>query len=140
MIHQHITPADDEPETLAAAIRYEREAAHLSVRELAKRANLDFGYVAHLEAGRKTNPSADVLQRLADALGLASSTFLPYIGVRSTTVLPSPRAYLREAYGLSDHDATEALAMLKKHFGQPKLNRRDHTKHQKGGETDENTN
>jgi transcriptional regulator with XRE-family HTH domain len=51
-----------------AAIRRHRELIRLSQEELAERAGLDRTYVSGVERGRR-NPTLEVLQRLADALG-----------------------------------------------------------------------
>jgi transcriptional regulator with XRE-family HTH domain len=51
-------------------IRERRKAKKMSLRELAKAADVPFGYLAELEAGKKKNPSLAVLTRLAEALGV----------------------------------------------------------------------
>ena len=53
---------------LGAAIRRHRQLIRLSQEELADRAGLDRTYVSGVERGRR-NPTLEVLQRLADALG-----------------------------------------------------------------------
>jgi transcriptional regulator with XRE-family HTH domain len=45
-----------------------REAATMSVKELAEAAGVHRSYVYMLESGDRTNPSRDVLLRLAKAL------------------------------------------------------------------------
>lgn len=42
----------------------------MSLRDLAEKANVPHGYLSELEAGKKKNPSLDVLKKLARALGV----------------------------------------------------------------------
>lgn len=59
------------PETVAfgGRLRRLREAAGLSVGELAQRVGLTRQYLYDLESGRKAAPSLDVARRLAESLG-----------------------------------------------------------------------
>jgi len=50
------------------AVRRQREKLAISQEELGYRAHLDRTYVSGVERGRR-NPSLQVMQRLADALG-----------------------------------------------------------------------
>ena len=45
-----------------------RKRNGMGLRELAREADVPPGYLAELEAGKKKNPSLDVLKRLAKAL------------------------------------------------------------------------
>ena len=47
-----------------------RASKDMSLRDLAEKADVPPGYLSELEAGKKTNPSLDVLRRLARALGV----------------------------------------------------------------------
>jgi transcriptional regulator with XRE-family HTH domain len=51
-------------------LRTLRTSKDLGLRELADKAKVPPGYLAELEAGKKKNPSLDVLKRLAKALGV----------------------------------------------------------------------
>jgi transcriptional regulator with XRE-family HTH domain len=42
----------------------------MSMADLAKKADVTDAYIANLETGKKTNPSLDVLKKLARALGV----------------------------------------------------------------------
>ena len=53
-----------------------REAKGLSQADLARRAKITREYVNKLEAGKKKNPSLDVLRRLAKALGVPVAALL----------------------------------------------------------------
>jgi XRE family transcriptional regulator of biofilm formation len=57
-------------------LRTLRTSKDLGLRELAKKAKVPPGYLAELEAGKKKNPSLDVLQRLAKALGVPVTELL----------------------------------------------------------------
>jgi transcriptional regulator with XRE-family HTH domain len=54
-----------------------RETKGLTQVELAKKARVTQSYLAELEAGEKTNPSLEVIQRLAKALRVPLSELLP---------------------------------------------------------------
>ena len=56
------------PRRLATVIRQLREDADFTQEELAKRARITRSHLSLLEAGHRTNPSLDVLKRLACAL------------------------------------------------------------------------
>jgi len=56
---------------LGPVLRALRKTNDMGLRELARKAKVPPGYLAELEAGKKTNPSLDVLQRLAKALGVS---------------------------------------------------------------------
>ena len=53
-----------------------RKTNHMGLRELARKAKVPPGYLAELEAGKKKNPSLDVLKRLARALGVTVTELL----------------------------------------------------------------
>jgi transcriptional regulator with XRE-family HTH domain len=57
-------------------LRTLRTSKDLGLRELAKKAKVPPGYLAELEAGKKKNPSLEVLQRLAKALGVPVTELL----------------------------------------------------------------
>jgi transcriptional regulator with XRE-family HTH domain len=59
---------------IGAALRREREAARLSVSELARRANVSKATVSQLESGG--NPSVETLWALATAMGIPFSTLV----------------------------------------------------------------
>ena len=59
----------------AKRLRELRLAAELSIRELARRANVPQPYLSRLESGEKDSPGWDVVCRLADVLGVALEEF-----------------------------------------------------------------
>jgi transcriptional regulator with XRE-family HTH domain len=98
---------------LGAYIRKARERAGMGVRELAHKADIDHGYLAHLEAGRRVKPSADVLHRLADVLGIDDQELLKFIGV--TPRLPEPRIYFRRKLGVNAREADVLARLIEDH-------------------------
>ena len=64
------------PRRLATAIRQIRERQDMTQEQLGKRAKVTRSYVALIETGRKTNPSLDILRRLAHALGVPVTELL----------------------------------------------------------------
>lgn len=58
------------PAELGPMLRLARERAGIGLRNLARQAGINPGYVTHLEAGRRC-PSVAVAQRLAELLPLA---------------------------------------------------------------------
>jgi transcriptional regulator with XRE-family HTH domain len=57
-------------------LKASRKASRIGLRELARKAKVPPGYLAELEAGKKRNPSLDVLKRLARALGVPVTELL----------------------------------------------------------------
>jgi transcriptional regulator with XRE-family HTH domain len=57
-------------------LKASRKATRMGLRELARKAKVPPGYLAELEAGKKRNPSLDVLKRLARALGVPVTELL----------------------------------------------------------------
>ncbi|MDQ4213995.1 XRE family transcriptional regulator [Microbacterium capsulatum] len=66
---------DDLRERISRSLRREREAAGLSVSELARRAGVSKATVSQLESG-STGPSVETLWAIADALGLPFAAFV----------------------------------------------------------------
>lgn len=62
------------PDTFAVKLKQLREAAPMTVGELAEAAGLDRTYVWYLERGSK-RPSWETVCRLADALGVSTEVF-----------------------------------------------------------------
>ena len=64
------------PRKIGRMLKTLREAQGLNQVELAKKAKVTTAYVSQLEAGKKKNPSLDVLQKLAKALGVPVAELL----------------------------------------------------------------
>jgi ribosome-binding protein aMBF1 (putative translation factor) len=54
---------------LVNQLRAAREAAHLSLADLADRTGMDKGFLSRLETGKQGNPTIDTLARYVHALG-----------------------------------------------------------------------
>jgi transcriptional regulator with XRE-family HTH domain len=109
-----------QPATLASVVRAAREAAGLSIRQLAPLVRAHYSVLARIEAGDVTRPSPEMVQNIAQALELDASELLAFIGVKAT--LPEPKVYFRKAYGMSEREAEEAeavIAELRAKRGQP---------------------
>jgi transcriptional regulator with XRE-family HTH domain len=74
------TPARGQLTELGAFIRDQRERAELSMRELAKRANISNPYLSQIERGLH-EPSVRVLTSIAGALELSAETLLRGAGL-----------------------------------------------------------
>ncbi len=68
----------DLQETMGLAVRRERRAQGLTLKELAARSALSVVYLGEVERGKKY-PSALVLERLAEALGLTVADLLEVV-------------------------------------------------------------
>ncbi len=68
----------DLQETMGAVIRRERRAQGLTLKGLAERSALSVVYLGEVERGKKY-PSALVLERLAEALGLTAADLLELV-------------------------------------------------------------
>lgn len=65
---------------LGAFIREQRTAAQLSLRTLANRAGISNPYLSQIERGLR-RPSADILQRVADALRISAESLYVQAGM-----------------------------------------------------------
>jgi transcriptional regulator with XRE-family HTH domain len=99
----------DGPSTLAEYLRAAREKAGISQRQLASRVGIHNSYLARLENGETANPSAELLQTIADVLEISSTDLLGFIGVKPPQGLPELAPYLRAKYKL-DEAAVRELA------------------------------
>lgn len=134
------TPARDSahsPPSLGATVRKHRERAGLSIRQLAAKAEVNYAYLSRVENGTYEKPAADVLQRLAGALGIDPAKLLRFIGVKPAPAkLPTPRVYFRRAYHLSANEAAEAERQIEEILhGLRKHTKRTNDNNLRGGGT-----
>jgi len=77
-----VDPADPAAEILDVGefIRSQRERAEMSIRKLAELANVSNPYLSQIERGLR-NPSADILQQVANALRISVETLYVRAGI-----------------------------------------------------------
>lgn len=103
---------NQEPEaSLGTVVRAYREETGFSQRQLAAMVGMHHSLLARIENGDVTQPSAELLQRLADTLEIDAQELLQFIGVRP--VIPEPTMYFRREFGLSDAEAEEMVRFIK---------------------------
>lgn len=110
MAHDSSQRSDGQPTTLAEAIHQAREAAGLSIRQLAPLVGKHHSDLARIERGEVTHPSPELLQNIAEVTETDASTLLAFIGVKAT--LLKPKVYFRRAYGMSEDEAEEAETVI----------------------------
>jgi transcriptional regulator with XRE-family HTH domain len=113
--------------SLGQVLRAARQEAGLSVRQVAKLAELTHGYLTKLENDQIDSPAATYLQHLADVLELDASDLLKFIGVEPASTLPAPRTYFRRKFGLSEAEA-EHLSRLIADYTKPPNRKETHEK------------
>ncbi|GLZ30637.1 hypothetical protein Lesp02_28260 [Lentzea sp. NBRC 105346] len=106
--------SNKEQSGLGVSIRQAREAADLSLRQLAALAGLNYSYLAKIEMGQSEHPSADRLQRIAEVLKIDPADLLGFIGVTPPKGLPSVAPYLRQKHGLKGDALAEATEQIQK--------------------------
>ena len=77
---------------IGSFIRAQREAAQVSVRQLAEKAGVSNPYLSQIERGLR-KPSADVLQQIAKALRVSAEVLY----VRAGILEPSETSEVRDA-------------------------------------------
>ena len=88
------------------ALRDARRALHLTQRDLAERAGLDFTYISKLENDRIPPPASDTVVLLARLLGMSADLALALAGKLPSDVehhvsgSPAAQEFLREAGSL----------------------------------------
>lgn len=128
--------SNDQANILGRYLRAQREAAGLSIRELARLVEVDHGYLIRLEGGQKRNPSAELLHKIANVLELDPTEVLGFIGVEPSSVLPPMEVIFRKKYDLTEAEAKEAADLIEERYGKDKKqpHRREvtHDEHQQG--------
>ena len=103
---------------LGDRIRQRRDDTGLSAAELARRAGISKGYLSEIESGNTVRPSADVLDRLATALGTTIADLLDReIPAAAVTIPPSLQEFA-ESRRLPDEDI-HMLAQIRFRGEQP---------------------
>lgn len=86
---------------IGSFIRAQREAAQVSVRQLAEKAGVSNPYLSQIERGLR-KPSADVLSQIAKALRVSAEVLY----IRAGILEPSEKSEVRDAI-ISDMAITE---------------------------------
>jgi transcriptional regulator with XRE-family HTH domain len=103
---------------LGDRVRQRREERGISAAELARRANVSKGYLSEIEAGKTPRPSADVLYRLATALGTSIGDLLEKkVRPASRAVSPSLREFADQT-SIPEQDV-QMLAQIRFRGAQP---------------------
>jgi len=89
---------------LGDMVRTAREKIGWSQSELARRAGLTSGHISQIEAGKRLNPRGNVVQAIAQALGISAESL--YANQR---VMPPEVAALQSA-GVPDKNLQELAA------------------------------
>ena len=98
---------------IGSFIRSQREAAQVSVRQLAEKAGVSNPYLSQIERGLR-KPSAEVLNQIAKALRVSAEVLY----VRAGILEPSEPSEVRDAIitDVDDHRAAEAGAARHLHI------------------------
>jgi len=100
-----VSPSD--LQQLGDALRAQREAAGLSLRQAAERAQLVPSTLSRLETGQIEGPRPEHLQVLARLYGADVEDFYALAGYLMPEGLPELRPYLRAKYGLPEQAANQ---------------------------------
>ena len=103
---------------LGDRIRQRRADTGLSAAELARRATISKGYLSAIEHGNSVRPSADVLTRLATALGTTMADLLDKESRPSDATIPPSLQAFAASRGLPAEDL-DMLAQIRFRGEQP---------------------
>jgi transcriptional regulator with XRE-family HTH domain len=106
--------------SLGGYLRAARTRAGLSLRQLASRAEVNYGHLARIENGERAKPAPDVLQRLADALAIDSAELFAFLGIKPAATLPPPRIYFRDKFGVDEAEADILASLIENYRAQKK--------------------
>jgi transcriptional regulator with XRE-family HTH domain len=113
---------DEQPASLGGFVRQARERAGISVRGLASECGVAASNITRLENGTHSNPSPDLLKRIANVLDLDLAELFAYLGIHIPRVAPALNTYLRQIYpGLPDdalREAEQAVMRIAERYGE----------------------
>ena len=104
----------EQAKQLSRMLRSKREAAGLSVNEVARRAGVDAGSVSRIERGQIPSPTARTLLALGEVLDIPASDLFTVAPWATPEELPTIRPYLRTKYHLPD----DAMQEIERHFAE----------------------
>jgi transcriptional regulator with XRE-family HTH domain len=112
---------DDHIQQLGKLLKTKRETLGLSIREVAKKADLMPSTVIRFEQAQRATPRPDALAKLAPVLEIPLSELYALAGYAVAEDLPSMPAYLRLKYRDLPEPAREELTrywqMLEERYG-----------------------
>jgi transcriptional regulator with XRE-family HTH domain len=86
-----------------------RRESHLSVNEVARRAEVDPGTVWRIEQGMIPTPKAESLKAIGNVLGIPSTDLFAIVGWIPSDELPSIGPYLRAKYAQLSAEALQEV-------------------------------
>lgn len=92
---------------LGRALVHDRQAAGLSLEQLAQASGVDRSTIHRLEQGKVQSPAPQSLRRLAIALGTDVESYFALAGYYTPSGLPDFVPYLRTKYGASPEVARQ---------------------------------
>lgn len=106
-----------ETQSFGKRIQELRQAKNLSQRELARKVEMDFGYLSKIENGRMSAPNNEIVGRLAQVLG-ADLNELLYLAGKTPPVLQESegarRFFFRHAPYLKEEQWEDLLREMEK--------------------------
>jgi DNA-binding XRE family transcriptional regulator len=106
-------------DVLGDVVRHLREAAGLSVYELAKRTGINRSTLLRLESGEHRTPHGETLNVLARVLGVEVEVLFDAVWQASPDPMPSASTYFRSKYGLTEAQIAELNTTLESMTGEP---------------------
>ena len=85
---------DSKKESTTNIFRILRTCMGLSLNEMSKRCGVSAIYLSELELGKKTKPSEEVIEKMANACGLKTDTILFFIEQQKGDALDYQRCLL----------------------------------------------
>ncbi|MFC4245321.1 helix-turn-helix domain-containing protein [Gryllotalpicola reticulitermitis] len=104
-----MTSAKKPTETLGTYIKQEREKQHLSLSHFSELARIPRSNMQRIEAGVVQHPRADVLQRVANTLGIPVVDLFRHVSYTAEASLPPYRSYLESRYMRLSPEAIDEL-------------------------------
>ncbi|GAB3428691.1 helix-turn-helix domain-containing protein [Flindersiella endophytica] len=115
--------------TLGQTLRRNREAAGLTVRQLAAHCDISIGYVSRLENDFHKHPNLNVLNRLASCLNLDYSELVGLTGQIAPRQTPPLPRYIVSRYDVTEEQANELAAQWQQILNQAHIHERPSQPH-----------
>lgn len=105
---------------LGKLLKDARVKAGTSQAQLAQTIGISRPFLSQLESGRYLQPAPDVLQRIADVLGISRDDLYALTGYTAPSGLPDFRAYLYAKYAMPDaaiDELSDYFEFISKKYG-----------------------